>query len=182
MNKNSSEPPFLHFSPQTYVFYCPFLPPISVAAMSTSPHEFNLCPMLPHHFLLRAKSLPGPTLRAPPKPEAGFRPLPSQVYIYIYKYVYILQAILCGDLWNFAERPARPFSRCDEAWFADTQLREGLRAAVREALQGPEKSLNCDLSRLKKHGEMSCCRSKWCWQQMVQGIFFLLRLLHIAAS
>ena len=65
--------------PQTYVFYFPFLPPISVAAMSTSPHEINLCPMLPHHFLFRAKSLPGPTLRAPPKPEAGFRPLPSQV-------------------------------------------------------------------------------------------------------
>ena len=34
--------------------------------------------MLPHHVLLHAKSLP--TLRAPPKPEAGFRPLPSQVY------------------------------------------------------------------------------------------------------
>ena len=60
--------------------------PISVAAMSTSPHEVNLCLMLPHHFLLRAKSLPGPTLTAPPKPEAGFCPLPSQVYIYIHTY------------------------------------------------------------------------------------------------
>ena len=63
--------------------YFPFLPLIGVAAMSTSPHNITLCPMLPHHFLLHAKSLPGPTLRAPPKPEVGFRPLPSQVYIHI---------------------------------------------------------------------------------------------------
>ena len=60
---------------------CLLLSFLSVAAMSTSPHELNLFLMLPHHFLLHAKSLPGPTLRAPPKPEAGFRPLPSQVYI-----------------------------------------------------------------------------------------------------
>ena len=43
------------------------------------PNEINLCPMLPRHFLLHTKSLLGPTLRAPPKPEAGIRPLPSQV-------------------------------------------------------------------------------------------------------
>ena len=61
----------------------PLLHPVIVAAMSTSPHEINLCPMLPHHFLLHAKSLPGPTPRAPLKPEAGFRPLQSQVLEYI---------------------------------------------------------------------------------------------------
>ena len=113
MNKNSSEPPFLHFSPQTYVFYCPFLPPISVAAMSTSPHEFNLCPMLPHHFLLRAKSLPGPTLRAPPKPEAGFRPLPSQVYIYINTYIFCKRSCvaICGTSLNDLHDPSRAAMR-----------------------------------------------------------------------
>ena len=57
--------------PQTYAFYFPFLPPVSVAVMSASPHEINHCPMLPHHFLL-------PSL-CPACPEAGFRPLPSQV-------------------------------------------------------------------------------------------------------
>ena len=69
-----------HPPPRPYVFYFPFLPPIGVAAMSTSPHNITLC-CKPHHFLLHAKSLPGPTLRAPRKPEAGFRPLPSQVNI-----------------------------------------------------------------------------------------------------
>ena len=82
-------PPFLltdqkGTTPQTYVFYFQFLPPVSVAVTSISPHEINLCPMLPHHFLLHAKSLPGPALRAPPKPEAGFRPLPSQVYVIMF--------------------------------------------------------------------------------------------------
>ena len=67
-------------APRPYVFYFPFLPLIGVAAMSTSPHNINRCPMLPHRCLLHAKSLSGPTLRAPPKSEAGFRPLPSQVY------------------------------------------------------------------------------------------------------
>ena len=37
-----------------------FYTPTSVAVMSTSPREINLCPMLLHHFLLHAKSLPGP--------------------------------------------------------------------------------------------------------------------------
>ena len=55
--------------PQTYVFYFPILPPVGVAAMSTSPRDITLCPMLPHRFLLHAKSLPGPTLKTPPKPE-----------------------------------------------------------------------------------------------------------------
>ena len=57
--------------PPTYVFYFPFL---SVAAMSTSPHETNLCSMLPHHFLLHAKSLRGPTLRAPLSQRQAFVP------------------------------------------------------------------------------------------------------------
>ena len=69
--------------PRPCVFYFPFLPLIGVAAMSTSPHNITLCPMLPDHFLLHAKSLPGPTLRTPPMPEAGFRPLPSQARILI---------------------------------------------------------------------------------------------------
>ena len=38
---------------QTYIFYCPFLPPLPVAAMSTLHHELSLSPMVPHHFLLQ---------------------------------------------------------------------------------------------------------------------------------
>ena len=55
-----------------------------------SPHEINLCPMLPHHPLLHAKSLPGPNVRAPPKPEAGFRPFLSQVYILAFRQCHVL--------------------------------------------------------------------------------------------
>ena len=70
-----------------YVFNSLLLPPIEVAAMSTSPHASTLCPMLPNHFILHAKSLARLALRAPPNPEAGFRFLPSQVYIHIYIYI-----------------------------------------------------------------------------------------------
>ena len=46
--------------PQTNIFYFLFLPPIGVAAMSTSPHKSILCPMLANHFILHAKS-PSPS-------------------------------------------------------------------------------------------------------------------------
>ena len=36
---------------------CLFLPPVRVAAMSTSPHEGTLCPMLANHLILHAKSV-----------------------------------------------------------------------------------------------------------------------------
>ena len=41
-------------SPQTYVFYFLFQPPIRVTAMSTSPHASTLCPMFANHFILHA--------------------------------------------------------------------------------------------------------------------------------
>ena len=37
--------------------------------------------MLPNHFILHAKSLARLALRAPPNPEAGFRPVPSQAEV-----------------------------------------------------------------------------------------------------
>ena len=44
--------------PQTYVFCFLFLPPVCVAAMSTSTHnKRTFCPMLANHLILYAKSL-----------------------------------------------------------------------------------------------------------------------------
>ena len=97
--------------PQTYAFYFPFIYTLSVAAMSTSPHEIDLCPMLPHHFLLHAKSLLGPTLKAPPKPEAGFHPLPSQAYIYIYTYTSLYSI---SFLWKLACQTVQLSPFCGE--------------------------------------------------------------------
>ena len=52
----------------------PVSTPIEVAAMSTSPHESTLCPMLPNHFILHAKSLARPALRAPLTQRLAFVP------------------------------------------------------------------------------------------------------------
>ena len=68
-----------------YAFDFLFLPPIEVAAMSTSPHASTLCPMLPNHFILHAKSLARLALRAPPTQRLAFVPsLLRYTYIYIY--------------------------------------------------------------------------------------------------